>query len=296
MIVHQFWYSFDQKDCDSATHLRALNIESIRSILKHHPMFLWSYQTFANVPHDHDGFELRDCNELLPYSEFQYLLREKKHHIAHISCYIRVLALQKFGGWWLDSDTIVLRPLPVEDPYYFATLPSKRVGGGWFHYEKRPSHWANAAHFEGLDGKDEFQNTPFFVKEKDDPWIAASLAFIKTWLPRKGPMKWRININKMQDLIIQMGLQNYVHPPIAFCPIPFWMRDQPVKTLFDTQQVKFGAIVPTVNEILSKSYCIQFFFMSSEKEKTAKRDDGWLKQIRSQHPDSLFNKILSAIS
>ena len=290
-IVHQFWYSLNQSN-----RLRALNMYSILSILNQgHKMVLWSYQPFENVPHDNALFELRDCNELLLFAEFKQYL-DNGIHIAHISDYIRILALKNYGGWWLDSDSIVLKPLPTEDPYYFATLPTKRAGGGFFHYERKPATWLGAKYFAGLDGKDEFCNAPFYVEKKNDPWAIKIAAYVRKKLAKGRPMLWRTILNKMQATIVDRKWHDYVHPPIAFCPVPFWMRDNPIKESFDAPQSKWGAIIPTAADILANSVCVQFFFMSSEKDKTAERNDEWLQGVREKYPCSLLNQVLACVT
>ena len=51
--------------------------------------------------------------------------------VAHLSDLIRARVLQKYSGWWLDADTIVLKPLPSAEPYYYPTVAQKRSGGGY---------------------------------------------------------------------------------------------------------------------------------------------------------------------
>ncbi|MBL96200.1 MAG: hypothetical protein CMF52_00125 [Legionellales bacterium] len=287
MIVHQFWYNLTP--CPS---LRALNLYSIRSILKQaHTLYLWAYQPFDNLPSNNPRFQLQDCNQLLPFREFQGYL-DNHIHIAHVSDLIRILALKQYGGWWLDSDSLVLRPLPSEDAYYFATLPAKRVGGGFFHYERKPARWAGSKHFTGLDGKDEFNNSPFFVKSANDPWVAEIEAFIRKQFEKKKALPWRTVLNKMQASIVEHQMHDYVHPAIDFCPLPFWMRDNPFKDALNKPQTKFGAVIPCIDEIVERSTVVQLFFMSSEKAKTAERDDAWLEKMLATYPDSALNRLL----
>ena len=121
--------------------MRCLNLYSMRSAVKHHPVYLWGYQTFTNLP---SGVVFKDANELLPYADFTHAMTigatkfiekdrpdERGRNVAQLSDLIRALALHAYGGWWLDADTIVLRPLPSAEPYFFATVAQKRSGGGY---------------------------------------------------------------------------------------------------------------------------------------------------------------------
>lgn len=288
MIVHQFWYNMSP-----SPSMRTLNLCSIHSILRQgHTLYLWAYQTFDNTPSDNPLFHARDCNELIPFDEFQQYLSHGIH-IAHVSDLIRVLALKHCGGWWLDSDSLVLKPLPSEDAYYFATLPAKRVGGGFYHYERKPARWAGSKYFGGLDGKDEFNNSPFFVKSPNDPWIVEIEQFIRRQFSKQKAIPWRTILKRMQKWIEKYGMHDYVHPPIDFCPIPFWTRDNPLTDSLSAPQTKFGARLPCIDDILANSTVVQLFFMSSEKKKTADRDDAWLVNMLRTHPGSAVNKLFS---
>ena len=216
------------------------------------------YQEFSNLP-DHACLDVRPCSDLLPFDKFKQYL-DGGTHVAHLSDYIRVLALKKFGGWWVDSDAIVLRRLPSGDPYYFATLPAKRKGGGFYQHDRRPvesslpgccplfwrlvavcntrafapacpspAYWKDSPWMAGDDGKHAFCNTPIFVRDANDPWVLAVEKKVRRHMGKAKP--WRINLNEWRRILLDQGLEQYVHPPITFCPLPFWwgFRDQPLK-------------------------------------------------------------------
>ena len=98
----------------------------------------------------------------------------KGRHIAHLSDLLRVRVLRQYGGWWLDMDSIVLRPLPTQLPYYFATIPQKRSGGGCRDYATQAlanvAKWAgHNIDYPAWDGGDHFQNTPIYIATPNDP-------------------------------------------------------------------------------------------------------------------------------
>ncbi len=286
-IVHQFWYSLD-----NSTTLRKLNLYSANSILKQgHHVWFHCYQPFTNLP-KHKNFKILDCNKLLPHDQLAVYLQSNTC-IAHISDLIRTLILYKYGGWWLDCDTIILRCLPRTEKYYFATMPKKRSGGGFYHYEQSPAFWKDSKNFKFLDGKDDFQNSPIFIRDKNDLFIEKLRDFTVAKITKR--MKWRDSINYMRSLIIEMKLQDHVYPPIWFCPIGHWLRDLPIKNSFADTQVKYSANIASASDILSNTFTVQFFFMSSQLSKTSSRNDEWLQEMRQKFPGSLFNQIILAL-
>lgn len=116
-----------------------LNVLSLKSYLYHghHPV-LYLYRDFENIP---AGVEVRDANEIVPYSDFEKLgsFREYRRKLfskkdaainnekeldqaCHVffSNYFRNQIIYKHGGWWSDLDIICLRHYDFEDPYVFA--------------------------------------------------------------------------------------------------------------------------------------------------------------------------------
>ena len=64
-ICHYFWYTLGEPD-GAHLEMRSLNLYSMRSAVKHLPVYLWGYQTFTNLP---SGVVFKDANELLPYAK-----------------------------------------------------------------------------------------------------------------------------------------------------------------------------------------------------------------------------------
>ena len=95
-VVHQFWHN-----ADGSLELPLVVVASCKSVAasRNRRGILWSFQSFTNVP---DGIEVRDAEELLSFEEFETYPR-----INLYADVLRIHAIQKYGGWWLDSDTIV---------------------------------------------------------------------------------------------------------------------------------------------------------------------------------------------
>jgi hypothetical protein len=308
-IVHYFW--FDLSGDESVT-MRELNCLSMRSAAKHHSeVWLWCYQEFTNLP---PGVKRMHANELLSVSEFKHAMKVGKtryieqgradevgRNVAQLSDLIRALALQKYGGWWLDADTVVLKKLPTTKPYYFATVAQKRTGGGYFDpankVESNRGKWAGKnADFGEWDGCDSFQSTPIFISQPNTPLAGAWVKRLRSLVLSEGTLQWSDTIKTMEECIVELDLNEYVCPPNVFCPWPFWQRDHPIQTgkLLVESDV-YGVRVPPLSEVLTSSITVQFFFMSVEKTLTSTRDDGWFR-LNVMQMDCSARQVFEAIA
>jgi len=99
------------------SELSALERLSIASFLDHgHEYHLYAYGDVRNVP---DGTTLKDGGEILHESLiFQY--QEHKSFSAFANFFRYKLLLEK-GGWWVDADTVCLRPFDFDREYVFSS-------------------------------------------------------------------------------------------------------------------------------------------------------------------------------
>ena len=102
-------------------HLSTMEQLSIASFLDHgHEYHLYVYQPVSNVP---TGTSVKDAYEILPESMiFQY----RKHpSYAGFANFFRYKLLLDVGGWWVDTDTVCLRPFDFASDYVFSSEPTK---------------------------------------------------------------------------------------------------------------------------------------------------------------------------
>jgi len=89
----------------------------ISSFLKHgHPFHLYVYQAAQGVP---PGTTVLDANEILPSSRI-FMYRDIPSYAGFANFFRYKLLLEK-GGWFVDADTICLRPFEFADPYVFSS-------------------------------------------------------------------------------------------------------------------------------------------------------------------------------
>jgi hypothetical protein len=90
---------------------------SVASFMRHgHEYHLYIYDDVKNIP---AGTVIRDASEILPASRiFQY-----KHFptYAGFSNFFRYKLLLERGGWWIDTDTVCLKPFDFAEEHVFCS-------------------------------------------------------------------------------------------------------------------------------------------------------------------------------
>lgn len=235
-IIHQFWHSRN-----SPPELPLFVQISLWSFARfpQHTVYLWSYQHFpwtqlpANV-------SCMEASMLLSMEKFGYYLTNGVG-LEHISDVIRLLALKEYGGWWVDSDNIALRPFSsYESPYAFHTLNNKKNG-----FNKVTKNFDFPSLIEKLasqqpaplwDGKDMF-NTGVIKSPAHSPFIEhciretvveidKMIQFIQNGgcVNRGSANKnskypnWLSMMKIVKNAITMYQLEDYVQPPIVFSP------------------------------------------------------------------------------
>ncbi len=97
--------------------LSAMERLCISSFLKHgHPFHLYVYQATKGVPR---GTTVLDGNEILPSSRI-FMYRDIPSCAGFANFFRYKLLLEK-GGWFVDADTICLKPFEFADPFVFSS-------------------------------------------------------------------------------------------------------------------------------------------------------------------------------
>jgi len=81
-----------------------------------HPFHLYVYQDTAGIP---PGTVVLDGNQILPASRI-FTYREHKTYAGFANFFRYKLLLEK-GGWFVDADTICLKPFRFRSPYVFSS-------------------------------------------------------------------------------------------------------------------------------------------------------------------------------
>ena len=114
-IIQSLWVG------DPLSNLEKLCVQSFMD--NGHEFHLYVYDDVQGIP---NGVMVKDGNEILPYSE---ITAGTLQHWSSLSDYFRYALLYKKGGWWVDMDTICIKPFDFDEDII---LSDKDSGSGWF--------------------------------------------------------------------------------------------------------------------------------------------------------------------
>ena len=96
---------------------------SITSFLRQgHDFHLYTYGPVGNVP---EGCVIKDANKILSQKDWNY---KEFPRLALFADFFRYKLLLEKGGWWVDTDTICMRPFTFPQEYVFSS-EAQRDGG-----------------------------------------------------------------------------------------------------------------------------------------------------------------------
>jgi hypothetical protein len=168
-----------------------------------HPFHLYAYERIEGVP---DGAVVLDAGEILPSSRiFKYTHFDSYAGFAN---FFRYKLLLEKGGWWVDTDTVCLKPFEFREPYVFSSEMNESapnvndipVVGSCVIKAPRESEimqaaWANC--------------------DRRNP---SELAWGES-----GP-------TLLRRLVGELSLRQYVRPPDVFCPLHCLEWDRQLQT------------------------------------------------------------------
>ena len=169
----------------------------ISSFLKNgHRFVLYAYDELDNVP---DAVELADAEHIIPKQEV-FMYPHHKSYAAFANLF-RYVLLEQFGGYWVDTDIVCLRPLPKDLSYIFAAQQIKDAPIG----NREPAPINNC-----LIRVPPGSSIMRFCREEAEARDPKLLRWGET-----GP-------HLLSHAVQTFGLEDYVRPPKEFCPIPWW--------------------------------------------------------------------------
>ena len=185
-------------------HLSTLEKLSIQSFMDHgHAYHIYAYQDLPGLP---AGAVLRDADDILPPSQiFRY--RDRKSFAAFSNVFRYKLLLER-GGWWADTDVVCLRPLDLADEHVFV---SETV------------EWRGATRPQTVVGS--------CVMKAPSGSAAMALALSRSLARDRTTLRWgEIGPRLVGEVVEATGLQRFVRPPAAFCPIGYGAWRQLINT------------------------------------------------------------------
>jgi tetratricopeptide (TPR) repeat protein len=118
--IHCFW---------SGTPLDEMSYLSLQSMIRQgHPVALYTYDNVANmqarVP---PGVIVGDAENVVPRSIYHHAVMSSE--LRYFSDIFRYAVLYEYGGWWLDTDIVLVKPLNFGSQHVFCTQWSGVEGG-----------------------------------------------------------------------------------------------------------------------------------------------------------------------
>jgi hypothetical protein len=161
----------------------------IASFLRHgHPVHLYVYQQPDGIP---PGTVVLDGNKVLPESRI-FTYRQHKTYAGFANFFRYKLLLEK-GGWFVDADTICLRPFRFESGYVFSSEGVHDKATVNLSAMKVPAGSAVAEHC----------------------WAACEKL-------NTAELQWsQCGPQLISRAVASLSLQHYVQLPHVFCPIHF---------------------------------------------------------------------------
>lgn len=179
---------------------------SVASFLANgHDFHLYAYSELANVPR---GAVLKDAAEIIPQSEV--FKNARFSTFAAFSDFFRYKLLLDRGGWWADVDMVCLRPFEFEDPFVFSSEHELAL------------EQTNTGVIKAPPGSDVIAYAWESCNKKD-----------------KAKLAWdEVGPTLLREAVRKFGLQRFVRPAIAFCPLPSYLWKS---VLSPSEQFRFQA-------------------------------------------------------
>lgn len=179
-------------------------------------IWLWSWQTFTNLPSGIIQKNAADFIDLKMLLDSAYYTTDKKANLgnkmklAQLADLLRYLVLEKYGGWYIDTDIILCHPLPTDKPYMFATSPNKMAGA---FKRKKSYHVTNCA---------------IYISEKNSLIMREIINDIYDYINKNSDIGDYKNFCKFMDMletkIYKHKLEKYIVDSSVFCPMPWFAK------------------------------------------------------------------------
>lgn len=183
-----------------ASELTPIQQLCIKSYMDHgHEFHLYTAGPTKGVP---EGTILKDANPFLPQQE-----RERFLHNSQAADLCRVLIVQREGGWYVDLDTVCLRPFDFSEPYVFVSEDTSKFGN-----QRNPEAPITPCS-ENVTG---YISNSTFKSPAGSPYLQYIVDEIRSSDTRH-TKEWTVfGPNLFSKAIPKFDLRQYVKPPIVF--------------------------------------------------------------------------------
>ena len=154
-----------------------------------HDFHLYTYNDHvSNVP---KKTKICDANEIIPKEK---IFRDSNNIFASFSDWFRYKLLFEKGGWWVDMDTICLKPFNFRHNYCFAT--------------------------EGTRIENMIIANSYIKAPKKADFLLACLQYIEDFRKENDIVPWgTFGPNLLTTTLLAYDSSRYIKAPLVFCPI-----------------------------------------------------------------------------
>jgi mannosyltransferase OCH1-like enzyme len=165
-----------------------------------HEFHLYISEPTTDIP---EGVIVKDANKILPQSA-----RDKFTCHSHFSDYFRVLLILREGGWYVDMDTVCLRPFDFPEPFAFVSEDTST-----FSQNKKDPKIPPKPVSEVVSN---YISGCIFKSPADSPFLKYIVNVIET-MDTLHPKDWIcVGPALFSEAIPKFDLLQYVKPPIVF--------------------------------------------------------------------------------
>jgi len=170
------------------TALSPMEIMCIRSYITNgHDFHLYLYDKVLNIP---EGTIIKDANEIIPQNEIYV---DSFGGYVNFSNIFRYTLLYKLGGWWVDMDTVCLKPFNFDDEFVFSSETSDPYN----------RCLTNTTYIKSLPGAKFLKDCIDYINNRGHDNI-----------------HWgELGVNLISRMIFRNNLGKYIKDPNFFCPI-----------------------------------------------------------------------------
>lgn len=237
---------------------------------------LWTHQKVSDFPYK--GICVKDASSIISHEDVFNGL-SWGHSIAFVADAVRVKRASEVLGIVLDMDSVCLRKFPEYDSW-FSTMPAKKTSSmapKW-----GPKKPPMTVHDGSWDGK---ALTAFPIKigkttHKEMSDLADGIVSRFRVKPRGGTDEWN-SILWTVKAIANKDTTAKVFEPLYMSPLPAWLGVGKCYSLespsrLDGETIIFGHRLPSIDEIMEKSYIVAHFFESAFQNADHIDDTSWL--------------------
>jgi len=207
-----------------------------------HEFHLYAYNEILNVP---GGTIMKNANDIIPEREVYV---DRFGGYVNLSNQFRFTMLHELGGWWVDMDTICLKPFDFEEEFVF----SSEV----IHHRNR----VNNTYMKSQPGAKYLKDCLDFLSVRGHEHI-----------------HWgELGITLLSRMIFRNRMEQYIQQPGCFCPVPCYRVDRLI-----------GDPAPVLPETSYALHLWHNMWKTLQIDKDAKFPDGsWYETLKNRYVSS----------